>query len=208
MALIVVVSIWLPNEAESEARTTRVGEARGIEAGRQLEVVAGEEPLVGKRRRAGAVGDDAARGEDDGTRAELGREGKVVRDDEHGALDPVEHLEELAAGARVEVRRGLVEDEELGLHGEHRGDRDAAALAHRELVRRPVGGIAHADGGERFLDPVERLLAREAEVERAEGDVFANGGHEELVVGVLEDEPDAGAEVVDRLVVDGDARDF
>ena len=61
---------------------------------------------------------------------------------------------------------------------------------------------------ERLGDPVLDLLARAAAVERAERDVLADGRHEQLVVGVLEDEPDAGAQVADVVVADAQAGDL
>ena len=48
----------------------------------------------------------------------------------------------------------------------------------------------------------------EAEVQRAEGDVLAHRRHEELVVGVLEDQADAGAQVAHVVVADAQARDL
>ena len=56
--------------------------------------------------------------------------------------------------------------------------------------------------------PRGHLVAREAEVQRAERDVLAHGGHEELVVGVLEDEPDPRAQLAQRRRADLEARDL
>ena len=61
--------------------------------------MAGQQELVPKNLVAGTVGDDAPSREDHGALAELGGERRVVRDDQHRAVDPVEHLPELAAGA-------------------------------------------------------------------------------------------------------------
>ena len=74
---------------------------------------------------------------------------------------------------RVEVGRRLVEDEDLGAHGEHGGDGDPAALAEGEVVRGPVGEVAHPDRRERLDDPRLELGATQPEVGRAEGDVVA-----------------------------------
>ena len=45
--------------------------------------------------------------------------------------------EDLAADRRVEVRDGLVGDDDLGLQHKRAGDHHALALAARELVRIP-----------------------------------------------------------------------
>ena len=76
-------------------------------------------------------------------------ERQVVGDDQHRALDAVERLDQLAAGARVEVRARLVEHEQARVHRQHGGDRDAAALAEAELVRRAAVVLAHAHGVQR-----------------------------------------------------------
>ncbi len=69
---------------------------------------------------------------------------------------------------------------------------------------------AHAHRAQGTLDAMVDVCLRDAHVDGAEGDVFAHGGAEELVVGVLEDEADGGADALDRgrlhgRAVDGDA---
>ena len=61
----------------------------------------------------------------------------------------VEHLEQLAPRARVEVRRRLVEHEQPRVHREHGRDRHAPPLAERELVRRAVRHVLHPHGRQR-----------------------------------------------------------
>ena len=160
-----------------------------VEAGRQLEVVGGEQLGVAQDLAAGAVGHDRPRGEDHGALAELGGERQVVGRHQHRAVDAREHVEQLAARARVEVGRRLVEHEQARAHRQHGGDRHPPALAHRELVGGALGRRApcaprRAPRATRSRD----LVALEAHVERAERHVLLDGGHEELVVGVLEHE--------------------
>ncbi len=104
-----------------------------------------------------------------------------------------EDVEQFAPGARVEVRRRLVEREQLRAHREHRGDRHAATLAHRELVRSAVGGVLHAHRPQRFRDARLDERGIEPEVHGTERDVLGDGRHEELVVGILEDQADTAA---------------
>ena len=54
-----------------------------------------------------------------------------------------------------------------------------------------LADVGEPDGMECFVHARVDLVARQAHVERAERDVVIDGGHEELVVGVLEHEPDA-----------------
>ena len=123
-------------------------------------------------------------------------------DHEHRAVEPQQDLGELAARDGVEVCRGLVEHEDLGVAREDGGQGGAAALPAREVHRRPVGELRHADGLERLLDPQRQLRLGDPEVGRPERDVVGDGRHEQLVVGVLEDDADAPADLLDVLAGD------
>ena len=75
-------------------------------------------------------------------------------------------------------------------------------------MRRAVGDVLHPHGGQRLGHARLRPRSREAEVERAERDVLAHGRHEQLVVGILEDEPDARAQLAHVVVADAQAGDL
>ena len=72
----------------------------------------------------------------------VAHDGQVVRDEEVGqaalALQVLHDVEHLRLHAHVERRRGLVANQELGLRGQRARDRNALALAARELVRELV----------------------------------------------------------------------
>ena len=68
--------------------------------------------------------------------------------------------------------------------------------------------MRHADGRERLVDTRLAASSGEAQVERAEGDVLADGRHEQLVVRILEDEPDARTQLAERPVLDREAGDL
>ena len=57
--------------------------------------------------------------------------------------------------------------------------------------------LAHADGVERLVDPGVQVRPAQAEVGRPERHVVADRRHEELVVGVLEHEPDPAADLAE-----------
>ena len=111
-----------------------------------------------------------------------------------------QHVEQLAAGGGVQRRGRLVEDQHVGPAGEHARDRGAAALARAQRVRRPRGELVQAHRLERLVDPRAQRVAGEPLVGRAEGDVLLDGRHEQLVVGVLEDDPGAAADLAAGLV--------
>ena len=86
-------------------------------------------------------------------------------------------------------------------------ERDAPTLAEAEVVRRPIGGVSHPDRGQRLGRPGGQLVAAQPEVGRPEGDVVADRGHEQLIVGVLEDDADAPADLGQVGLLDGQPGD-
>ena len=84
----------------------------------------------------------------DHARRVLGDVGLVGDQDDRDAalaVEPLQDLHDLDAGAAVEVAGGLVGEEQLGVVDQRAGDRDALLLAARELVRRVVRAVAEAD---------------------------------------------------------------
>ena len=67
------------------------------------------------------------------------------------------------------------------------------------MVRRPVGVVGHADQVEGVHHPAVELRAREPEVRRPEPDVGPHRAHEQLVVGVLEDDADPAPDLAQVL---------
>ncbi len=84
---------------------------------------------------------------------------QVVLDDAHGAsllahgFDQVEHRVDPLG---VDARRGLVEQQHLGLGGQHTRQRDELGLPVRQGAGRHVGEVGHADEAQ----PVHRLQSR------------------------------------------------
>ncbi len=74
-------------------------------------------------------------------------------------------------------------------------------------MRRAVGVLGHADRLERLQHPALELGTAQAEVLGPEGDVLADGAHEQLVVGVLEHDADAAADLEQVLLGHRQARD-
>ena len=64
-------------------------------------------------------------------------------------------------------------------------------------MRRPLLEAVEPHPRERPRDPFPHLLLADAELLRAEGDVLEHGRAEELVVGVLEEEADLAADLVE-----------
>ena len=114
-----------------------------------------------------------------------------------------DEVEKILASSRIESRRRFVHHDDVRLHRQHARDGDAALLASRKLegarLRNPRGIESHA--GERPRDALGDLLVVDAEVARSEGDVFGDGGGEQLMLGVLEHHADTPANRGFRLLV-------
>ena len=70
-----------------------------------------------------------------------------------------------------------------------------SALCHR----------SHPDGVQRTLHPTGNV--GQLEVGRTEGDILGHRGHEQLIVGVLEDHPDLSARIAQRGALHAPTRD-
>src|ERR1035437_8523585 len=103
-------------------------------------------------------------------------------------------LEQPVPAARIEPGRGLVEEQKLGVHHQHRGDRDALLLPGRELVGRALDQLADLEQLGHVLDSILDLDRLETQLQRSEGDLLAYRRRKDLRVGVLEDEADPGTE--------------
>ncbi len=129
----------------------------------------------------------------------------VGRHDDGDAALPVQPHEKahhLVFPHGVEPGGRLVEQQDLVAHGEKPGDADALLLPEAERVDGLIEIAPHVDVGERLAHPGGDLFLREPHVERAEGHVLRDGGREELVVGVLEDEADLAVDLLWRQLPD------
>jgi len=91
----------------------------------------------------------------------------------------------------VEVGRGLVERQ----HVRHGGDSHPAALAEAEVVGCSAVAVGHAHRGQCAVDPALQVGITESGQREPERHVVVHPGHEELVVGILEDDADAAPDL-------------
>ena len=131
-----------------------------------------------------------------GTLHQLLQDAVVVRDDQHGLGQGGQVADEPFLGGLVQAGGGLVQQQHGGVHGEDGGQCNQAFLPAREAVGDPVGVPGQAQCRQDLLGIGAGLGGGAAQVERAEGHVFQHGGAEQLVVRVLEQETDPGADVV------------
>ena len=149
--------------------------------------------------RGGTVGDHHALVDDDRARQRLGHHGQVVGADQQRLGPRGHHAHELAAAARVEPGRGLVEHQHrwgpstapwpprCACAGRARG---GAARVARSRSCPPRPAPARRDGGSRASGTPMWMGPKATS--------SPHGGAEELVVGILEDEADRGADLLGR----------
>ena len=140
---------------------------------------------------SGSIGDDtAARLDRDHPVDERQHVRDAVLDHDHRYIaalhDARDHLANRTRAVGVEVRGGLVEEQDARAERKDPGDREALLLAARKRGGRAVLAVREADVGERAVDARPDLGGGDAPVLETEGDVVAGARHDELRVRVLE----------------------
>src|SRR4029450_4593014 len=195
-------SLSAPPQA-ARARSRAPPPARPAPAARSVADDLGEEvlgplgPRVGEELLGrGGLQDPAAVHEHDPVGRRPG-EAHLVADHDHGHAGggQVAHdVQDLVDHLRVQGRGGLVEQQQLGVHGQGAGDRHPLLLAARQLGRQLVGLVLDPDPGQQLAGPALGLLPGLApDPGRAQGDVVENapGGEQ---VDLLEDHADVRAQ--------------
>lgn len=167
-----------------------------------------EQTAVGEQVGRGSVGGYVAAGHDYGARTQVEREVEVVGGDDARVVERLYLAHEHAACAGIEVAGGFVHDEYVGLHGEHCGYGYAALLSAGELIAGPVLEVVCSDCFQGHVDTAVYFAVGQSHVDRAECDIVGHGGHEQLVVGVLEHESDCLAYARQGLWGDGNVADY
>ena len=121
----------------------------------------------------------------------------VLGDQDGGARSDrgLERGEQRPRPVRIELREGLVEDQQARTHGEDAGEREALAFAAGEGGDRPAAERRDPAHLERTVDTAQHLGAPDAEVLQAEGGVTLDAGIDRLELRVLEDEADVPGEL-------------
>jgi hypothetical protein len=96
--------------------------------------------------------------------------------DKHGDRKVTQQIDELATRARIKPGRGLVQDQNTGIHRENRGDSDALLFSDAQVMRQAVPVGRHLDSFERLLHTLAHLRLRQSHVQWAKGDILKNGG--------------------------------
>jgi len=138
-----------------------------------------------------------------GPRAKLGDEFEVVRGDELGGGNLSEQRLELAAPARVEIARWLVEHENGRFACKHAREAGTAFLAVAEMMRRAMGVMSQAHAGKACNDARLHFRIAQAKLLRAESHVLRHGRAEQLIVRVLKQQTDLPAHLFEALRRDG-----
>ncbi len=152
---------------------------------RQIEGPVRSEP--GNSLVAWSVEHDAPRVEEEDAIGSRQRARRPLLGDEHGARQARDQLEERVGSRGVELRRRLVEQEQLRPQREGRGERHALKLARGQLRDRALRQVLGADLRERLLDARPDLGRVDPGVLEPERDLVRDPAHHDLVLDVLED---------------------
>ena len=121
-----------------------------------------------------------------------GRQGEVVGDhDDCGAVAvQVRQQPHQRLGAPpVQAGGGFVEDQDVGVHRQGGGHRQSLPVPASEPQRMQPGEISRPHPFQGPAGPRRHLRVRQSRVARPEGGLVEDGVREDLMVGVLEDEP-------------------
>ncbi len=122
------------------------------------------------------------------------------------ALDhPLDGGAHLGDAHRIEVGRGLVEQQQPRAHREHAGQGETLLSARPRAPWSGGRGNGEPDGCHGLGDPRPDLGRGHTQVLAAEGDVVTDLRQDDARLGVLQNEADAAALGLGRLSVDDDA---
>ncbi len=109
-----------------------------------------------------------------------------------GAREVVEQAGHRRGPGRVQLGRGLVEDEDVGPHRDDARDRDPLLLPARQGERLAVRQMVDPETSKGLVDPRVHRVARHPEILEPEGELLAHGQLRcrQLIGGRREDDPD------------------
>jgi len=171
-----------------------------------------EQRRIAEDDRRRAVRDDDPVVDDDGPRADALDQDQVVSRDHLCGREAREQRRQAAPPARVEPRRGLVEQQQAGPANENAREADAAFLSRRQMVWGTVFVASHVDAGQRVPRGAFDVVGGPPAGPRPVADVLAHRQPDWLIIRILEHDADEIADPRDRLraeidVIDGDAAD-
>ena len=106
-----------------------------------------------------------------------------------------QQVHKAAARANIQGRVGLIQQQQRHLHRQDGRQGGDALLTPAEMMRRPPLQAGQPHRGDRRPRLRLGLFVADSLVQRPKGYILQQRRHEELVVGVLESQPAAGAHV-------------
>lgn len=120
---------------------------------------------------------------------------QVMSHDEESLGHGFQDVDQISPAPGVEIAGRFIHDQDLRVHGEDRGDGDPSFFPDRQMMGGLVPQMGRSGLGQGGLDTGVEVASSQPHVHRPEGDVFLDGGHEKLVIGVLEDDPEFSADI-------------
>jgi hypothetical protein len=127
--------------------------------------------------------------------APLERQGRPLLGDENRGAEPAGDVEDLDGSFWVELRRRLVEDEQLRFERKHGSETNPLELTGRKRLGAALGQALGANLRERGVRPRPDLIRRRPDVLEPEGNLVRDPPEYDLVLGILEERGDRAGEV-------------
>ncbi len=159
--------------------------AATAEAEGEIEAVIPQVVLLGYQVLHGKIVVDLPPLQNHSPRADLVKEEEVVADADQGAPEALQQVQEEPFLLGIQVGRGLVQNENLRVHGKNGGQGGPLLLAVAQMVGSLVAEGLETDGLQGLSSPELPLIRGQPLVVGAESDVFVQGVAKKLIVRIL-----------------------
>jgi hypothetical protein len=195
VSMLMVMSMIVGLErSKGDARLSRAAcfaSFVGGDALRHLEPVAEHELLVGEDVSDRSVGEESAFIEQESAMAGIEDEIEAVTGDDAGDGEGIEDVAQFASASWIKIAGGFVHQDDVGMHGDDTCDGDATSFAGGEMEGDAFVAVRReTDLGKGTINAAPDFVRGQAEIEGPESDVIGDRGVNDLVVGVLEDDPE------------------
>ena len=112
----------------------------------------------------------------------------LMGDDHVTDVQVLEEVHQAVLGLRIQPGGGFVQQEQPGLHGQDRGQGDQLLFAPGEIIGHPVLEAFKSQPLHGLPGNLQCRGRRLPLIKGTEGDVLQDGGTEELIVGILEEQ--------------------
>ena len=145
MAVGMVVLVFVLQGLDGQAAALPVGKGQAVEIA---------QALVLEKNLGRSVIQNAPLVHYQGAAGQFSHEEHIVADQQQGDVELPQDGQQQLLSPRIETGGGLVQDEQLGLHGQHAGQRQAFALASGQVQGNTIFEAFQMDQGQGLFNPL------------------------------------------------------